>query len=72
MDTPKGKIVASCGHELSDAHSGEVVIMKDRDGPDRAYTSGYYCPYCAAKSKLSRDYVPSFQAADAWLKGEEA
>jgi hypothetical protein len=76
MDTPKGKIVASCGHELDRAEDGEVVISQSAvwafDGVHRAYSSAFYCPTCAAMAKQWPEYMPNVEAADAWLKGKEA
>jgi hypothetical protein len=72
MDTPKGKIIASCGHQLAGTDEGEMVMLKadlcDTEGYHRAVQHSFYCPACAAEAKEWPEYMPNVEAADAWLK----
>lgn len=64
-------ITASCGHTLADGEKTVTTIYHgedcDSDGFHPCVFYCEYCPQCAAEARAWPEFLPSHEAAEAWL-----
>lgn len=73
MSNPQqGYITASCGHKLTSEDEGEEVIYSGEscdavDGFQPCVSYAWFCSPCAREARGWPEYLPSHEAADAWM-----
>ncbi len=70
-----GSITATCGHKVDSVDDLITVIYhgEDCDAIDGFVPCVFYsvyCPTCAEEAKKWPEYLPTHEAADAWLDAQ--